>query len=657
MNGALVSRLKRGALRCTGVTSTLFKTLTAFARRKNRLHLILMAWRVFRTQGWRGLEQELLQFTRASVTYGQWIALHDTLRKEDVEAIRAHVSTLERSPLISVLIPTFNTPEKWLRRAIESVREQLYPHWEMCIADDASTAPHVRNILEEYARVDQRIRIVFRQLNGHISTASNTALEVATGEFVALLDHDDELPLHALYMVAVSLNEKPHLDLIYSDEDKIDEGGRRFDPYFKPDWDPVLLTGQNMVSHLGVYRTSLVRSLGGFRKGYEGSQDWDLVLRFSEAIPSSHIHHIPHILYHWRTLAGSTSVDISGKPYALQAGEKAVREHFERSGFPAAVSQKMDGYVPTYPQTPNPPPLVTILIPTRNGLDLLRRCIESLVEKTRYSNYEILVIDNQSDDAETMAYLDQIAGAGVAFVLKDDRPFNYSALNNSAAKVARGSYLCLMNNDIEVISEGWLDEMVGWAARPGIGAVGSKLYYPDDTIQHAGVILGMGLGIDVGGVAGHIYRKVARNSLGYMKRLALAQQFSAVTAACLVVRKDVYEEVGGLDEKNLAIAFNDVDFCLRLRERGYRNLWTPRAELYHHESATRGPDDTPERMLPFQREVEYVRARWGHMLACDPAHNPNLSLQSSWPGLATVPRVTKPWRLQRSRLPQSRITR
>lgn len=646
---AILNHLQRGFMRSIHIVSTLFRTLTALTRRKNRLGLIRAAWRVIRSQGWHGLKQEFLQFTHVNVTYERWIALHDTLSEKDQQAIRAHISLFASRPVFSVLIPTYNTPEVWLRRAIESVREQLYPHWELCIADDASTDPCVRRVLEEYAHLDRRIRVVFREINGHISAASNTALGIASGDFVALLDHDDELQKHALYMVAVALTDHPDLDLIYSDEDKIDESGRRFGPYFKPDWNPALFTAQNFVSHLGIYRTSLVRSIGGFREGYEGSQDWDLALRFSESMPSSHIHHIPHILYHWRAIDGSTAASAGEKPYASKAAEKALREHLERIGFQGLISQTAGGYFRTAPKMPTPAPLVSIVIPTRNGLPLLRRCIESLRERTRYSNYEVLVIDNQSDDPEMLAYLKKIAADGTVRILRYDRPFNFSALNNFAVKEARGSYLCLMNNDIEVISEEWLDEMVSQAARPETGAVGAKLYYPNDTIQHAGVLLGMG------GIAGHLYSGLPRNSTGYMTRLLLVQNMSAVTAACLVVRKDLYEEVGGLDEKNLPVAFNDVDFCLKLLEHGYRNLWTPYAELYHHESATRGPENTPEKQSRFQREVAYMQARWGPMLGCDPAHNPNLTLHSSWPWLAPIPRVSKPWNPERERPSKSEV--
>lgn len=617
----------------------LFRILAALLWRKNPIVLARAAWQVARTQGLRGLKQSFMRFLQANVTYESWIASYDTLSGKEREDIRLHISALPHLPLISILMPTYNTPEIWLRRAIESVREQLYTHWELCIADDASTAPHVRVVLEEYIRLDERIRVVWRETNGHISAASNSALDIARGEFVALLDHDDELTEHALYMIAVTLNTNSNLDMLYSDEDIIDVNGQRSKPYFKPDWNPDLLTGQNVVCHLGIYRTTLVRSLGGFRKGYEGSQDWDLALRISDAIPATHIHHIPHVLYHWRASAGSTTLGIGEKPYALRTAEVALNDHLVRTGLHGQISLATESHFRVRYSLPSPAPLVSIIIPTRNSLDLLRSCIKSLLEKTQYPNYEILIVDNQSHDTHTIDYLNKIVADGIARVLHYDFPFNYSAINNFAVDATLGSYLCLMNNDIEVISEDWLDEMVAQAARPGIGAVGPKLYYPDDTIQHAGVILGMGSV----GIAGHIYARAGRHSSGYMRRLLLVQNLSAVTAACLVVRKSLYQEIGGLDAKNLPVAYSDVDFCLRLLELGYRNLWTPFAELYHHESATRGPEDTPEKLKRFQQESAYMRRRWGQLLDNDPAYNPNLALDSAWPDLAP-PRIEKPWR-------------
>lgn len=628
----------RGAARTSRMAGTAARVLRAFVRRENRLEVLLAAWRVAWGEGLPGLRRSLKRFTNLNVSYERWLAIQDTLTASDREAILSHIPVLPWRPLISVLMPTYNTPEVWLRRAIESVRAQHYPHWELCIADDASTAPHVAAVLAEYARMDERIRVVPREKNGHISAASNSALAIARGEFVALLDHDDELPVHALYMVAVALNEKPHLDLIYSDEDKIDENGQRFDPYFKPDWNPELFTAQNIVNHLGIYRTETVRAAGGFREGFEGSQDWDLALRVSERIPVSHIHHIPHVLYHWRAIPGSTAMGCDEKAYATNAAMAALREHLERTGCNGVVSQAAGGYFRIRYPVPSPAPLVSIVIPTRNGLHLLRRCIDSIRGKTRYPRYEILVVDNQSDDPEALSYLDTLSTIEGTRVLRYDAPFNYSAINNFAVARAEGDVLCLLNNDIEVISEDWLDEMVGHAVRPGIGAVGAMLYYPDDTIQHAGVVLGPG------GVAGHLYCGSRRGEHGYMGRAALVQSLSAVTAACLVVRKALFQEVRGLDTEHLSVAFNDVDFCLRLRECGYRNVWTPYAELYHYESASRGLEDTPEKQERFRSEATYMRARWGSLLDHDPAYNPNLTLQGNWPFLVQPSRAERPWR-------------
>jgi len=604
---------------------------------QNLMKFPIKAWRVIISQGLSGLFRAFRQFIDSSFNYSRWIALYDTLNDNDHKAINFHISCMKWQPLISIIMPTYNTPERWLRSAIESVRSQIYPNWELCVADDASTSEKVHSILEEYAQLDNRIRVIYRKKNGHISAASNTALDIAQGEFIALLDHDDELSPHALYMIAVALNEKSYLDLIYSDEDKIDENGRRFDPYFKPDWNPALLTGQNVVSHLGVFRTELVRSTGGFREGYEGSQDWDLALRFSELIPAFHIHHLPHVLYHWRAIAGSTSIGHNEKSYAAQAANKALCDHLIRTGCEGVATSAVGGYFRIQYKVPSPEPLVSIIIPTRNGLHHLRRCIESIKQKTLYSNYEILIVDNQSDDSETINYMKLLECAGIARILRYDLPFNYSAINNFAAQSAKGDYICLMNNDIEVISPDWLDEMLGHASRPEIGAVGAMLYFPNNTIQHAGVILGMG------GVAGHIYAGHPRGTHGYMGRAALPQNLSAVSAACLLLRTSIYKEVGGLNEKNLPVAFNDVDFCLRIEDRGYRNLWTPFAEFYHHESASRGYNDTIKKKLQFKRDCDYMRSQWAFRISNDPYYNPNLTLNNSWPYVSSIRRATKPW--------------
>jgi len=604
---------------------------------KNPVLVSIKAYRLWRRSGFKGIWRNIISFRHATIGYNRWIKCFDTLSESNRQTIRNQIVDLQHKPFFSIIMPTYNTPERWLRRAIESVRNQLYPNWELCIADDASTMPHVQAVLGEYQKLDTRIKVVLRKHNGHISVASNSALELATAEFIALLDHDDELPVHALYMVALALNENRDLDLIYSDEDKINENNYRYKPYFKPDWNPDLLTSQNMFCHLGVYRTELVRNIGGFREGYEGAQDWDLTLRIAECIPASRIKHIPFILYHWRAISGSTSIGHNEKSYASMAGEKVLIDHFARTNKEAEVVLLDSGYFRIRYPVSSPAPLVSIIIPTRNGSNLLKKCIESIREKTQYSPFEIIVIDNQSDDQDALAYLAYLAYEDLASVIKYDAPFNYSAINNYAVTHCSGSIICLLNNDIEVISNDWLNEMVAQASRPEIGAVGSMLYYPDDRIQHAGVILGLG------GAMGHIYAGYPRGTSGYMYRACLAQNLSAVSGACLVVRKAVFQEVDGLDDINLPVAFNDVDFCLRLMEKGYLNLWTPFAELYRHESATRGYEDAPEKKQRFIKEFHYMQSRWGTLLKHDPSYNPNLTLDSRWPYLALPPRTIKPW--------------
>ncbi len=543
----------------------------------------------------------------------------------------------ENGPLISVLMPVFNPPERWLRRAIESVLNQTYPHWELCIANDASTHPAIRPLLDGYAVHDPRIKVVHRAENGHISAASNSALALSTGVFTALLDHDDELVPHALAEIVRLLINHPAAELVYSDEDKINEQGRRYDPYFKPGWNPDLLLGQNYFCHLTLYKTALLRALGGFRVGHEGAQDWDLALRAVERLRDDQIVHLPKILYHWRAIAGSTALRADKKNYHTDAAKKSLDDALRRRGWHAEVVPGPARQWRIRHALPDQPPLVSLIIPTRNRVEILRPCIESILKLTTYPRYEVLIVDNGSDDPATLAFLAELAARDPRVrVLRDDGPFNYSALNNRAAREARGELLALVNNDIEPITSGWLEEMVSHALRADIGAVGAMLYYPDDKIQHAGVVLGIAGPKRENGVAGHAFKGMARGYHGGMSRLLLAQNYSAVTAACLVVRKSIYEQVGGLNENHLAVSFNDVDFCLRVRKAGYRNLWTPFAELYHHESASRGTDNSPKKIIRAEREAAYMRTTWGPLLDNDPAYNPNLTFvhedfSVSWP--------------------------
>jgi GT2 family glycosyltransferase len=552
-------------------------------------------------------------------SYSKWLSCHELEDKDIEHVINKKLQNFHLFPLISVVMPTFNTKVEWLIEAIESVRKQSYPHWELCIADDASTDKKMLAVLHNYVERDNRIKVIFRDQNGHISNSSNSALELAKGEWVALLDHDDVLNRHALFWTVDAINENPHAHLIYSDEDKIDGLGARFDPYFKPDWNRDLLYSQNYFSHLGVYRKQLIDEVGGFRIGFEGSQDYDLLLRCIEKIDARKIHHIPRVLYHWRAHDMSTALSADTKPYAIIAGERALNEHFNRMGIKGYAEAVPSGYRAHY-DLPKQLPLVSLIIPTKNAHALVRNCIESIVAKTSYLNYEIILVDNNSDESQSLQYFDQLAGEGVVNLLKYPHAFNYSAINNFAVTHAKGEIIGLINNDIEVISPEWLSEMVSLVGQEGVGAVGAKLLYPDGRLQHGGVILGLG------GIAGHSHHLVPKDDCGYFGRAGLISSYSAVTAACLLVKKSNYQQVGGLNEQDLTVAFNDVDFCLRLIEAGYRNIYTPYALLYHHESATRGAEDSLAKVARFNSEIKYMAARWGDMLSVDPGYSPNLSL-------------------------------
>lgn len=605
--------------------------------------LAVKALAIFGQEGWQGVRLRLsgVQPGAPVVTsegqvvdrndYQTWIKLYDSLDAQAIERIRAEIASFEKCPKISVVMPVYNAPLEFLKQAIESVQAQLYPHWELCIADDASTDAGVRSMLESFAKADPRIKVVFREKNGHISAASNSALELASGDFVALLDNDDLLPLHALYFVAKCILINKDVSLIYSDEDKIDVNGNRHDPYFKSELNIDLLYSQNMFSHLGVYKRSLLSDVGGFQLGMEGSQDYDLLLRCLEKVDAKQIVHIARVLYHWRVHPASTAMSADAKPYAMIAGERAINAHFSRMGVNGHVELIGFGYKPIY-DLPSVLPLVSIIIPTRNAHALVRQCIDSVKRLTSYKNYELILVDNGSDETESLLEWRRLEAVGVK-VLRDDGPFNYSSLNNKAVKVAQGEVLVLLNNDTEVIEPKWLDIMVGHALRPDIGPVGAKLLYKDKTIQHAGVVLGMG------GAAGHANYKLTEKSHGYFGRASLTSNFSAVTAACLAVRRNLYLEIGGLDEVNLQIAFNDVDFCLRLGQAGYRCVYAPDAVLYHHESVSRGAEDDPQKRARFKKESEWMSNKWASLIESDPYYSPNLTLEHSDFSLAWPPRA------------------
>ncbi|KPZ12162.1 Glycosyl transferase, group 2 family protein [Pseudomonas syringae pv. viburni] len=564
--------------------------------------------------------------------YALWVQKYDTLDDEKIDRINGDISQWGDGPVISIIMPVYNPPLDFLREAVESVRAQLYTKWELCLADDASTDQTVIDYLRSLTATDDRIKVIFREHNGHISAASNSALEIATGDFVALMDNDDLLPQHALYWVARTIRENPDAGLIYSDEDKISTDGTRSSPHFKSDWNEFLFRSQNMVCHLGAYRRDLINEVGQFRVGFEGAQDYDLALRCIEKLQRNQIIHIPRVLYHWRIHAGSTAMAGDEKPYAALAGVKALDEHLERKGGVGIAELSSLGMYRVHYALPASPPLVSLVIPTRNAHALVKQCIDSIKRLTTYTHYEIILIDNGSDEPESLEYFAQLDQEENIRVMRDEGPFNYSALNNAAVRIAKGELIGLINNDIEVISPEWLSEMVSIALQPEVGAVGARLWYPDDRLQHGGVITGLG------GVAGHSHKNVPKGAPGYFCRAELIQELSAVTAACLIIKKSTFEQVGGLEEEHLKIAFNDVDFCLKVREAGYVNVWTPFAELYHHESATRGLEDTPQKQARFTKEIEYIKSRWPDIQA-DYAYSPNLTLDYEDFSMAWPPRV------------------
>lgn len=531
---------------------------------------------------------------------------------------------LDYEPCISIIVPTYKTPEKFLKEMIDSVRNQSYENWELCIGDGSVTEDTVKNVVESYQKKDKRIKMLCLSENLGIAGNTNAALSIATGDYIALLDHDDILAPDALYEVVKWMNEhyKDETDVIYTDEDKVSFDLKDyFEPHFKSDYNLDLIRSNNYICHLFVARKSIVDQVGGFRKEYDGSQDYDFILRCIEQ--SKHVEHVPKVLYHWRCHPGSTAANQESKMYCYEAGKRAIEDHLKRMGeddCQVVMTEHLGFYHVIYPIREQKK--VSIIIPNKDQKEILERCIESIIQKTDYKNYEIIIVENNSTTNEIFEYYKTIEQReNIRVVIWKDK-FNYSAINNFGVRYANGEYLLFLNNDIEVIRENWLSEMLANVQRKEVGIVGAKLLYPDNMVQHAGVIIGMG------GIAGHPLSRHPADDCGYFARGIIQQNLNAVTAACMLTKKEVYEKVNGFEEK-LAVAFNDIDLCLKVRKAGYLIVYDPEALLYHHESISRGKEDTLEKRNRFEGEVDYMAKKWKDVLEKgDEYYNPNLSLLS-----------------------------
>ncbi len=599
---------KKVVIYCQGVARAAFRRLPLSAALKNRVRTFVRGTRnSTRDEG-----------------YQRWIRSYDTLSDKDRKAIREAIAKWRKAPRISIIMPVYNSPEAFLLSAIDSVTSQLYPNWELCIADDASPDPHVRKVLEEAARKDARIKVVFCARNGHIAKASNEAIAIASGQYIALLDHDDTLSEHALYWLAAEIMANPEVDLLYSDEDKLDERGERVAPFFKPNWSPHLAVSQAYLGHLVCFSSRVLRRMNGelFDGSVNGSQDYDAWLRVS--LHAKVIRHIPKILYHWRMHNNSTAQSANAKGYAHDAGRKAV-ERYIGNRYPGyAVSVKNGEYAFTYSLDFHlrDDCSVTIVIPTRDHGDLLRTCVESIREKSSWKNFDIIIVDNGSTDLATLSYLREIAREWERVqVMRVDEPFNWSRLNNLAAAKAKGDVLVFLNNDTAVITGNWLECLAGYALLPDVGVVGGLLLFGDGLIQHSGVVVGMG------GWADHVFRDTgAEHRVGPFVSPVLTRNVLAVTGACLAIQRSKFEQVGGFDEEFI-VCGSDVELGLRIQKRGYWNVLCTEARLYHWESKTRDPSNIPE--SDYARSAEKYRPYREEEV--DPFFNRNLDLSSTAP--------------------------
>ena len=571
----------------------------------------------------------------ATWQYQHWSRQFDEISANDLRMLTIAIAQIPHRPLISIVVPVYKPKLQYLEKAIESVLEQVYENWELVLVDDASDDSVLQNMISEYSERDHRIKFLQREENGHISECTNSGLAVTTGEFVCFLDQDDELRPHALALVASSIVQNPGCKLLYSDEATINPSGELICPYFKGDWNLYLLRSHNFVCHLAIYSQELLKALGGLRSEYIGAQDHDLALRASEALDLEEIIHIPHVLYYWRAHESSTASDVDAKPYAIEAGSKAIADHLKRCDVNGVVQvNRLNTYNVQY-DLPVDPPSVAIIIPTKDQAKILRRCISSIRRKTDYPNYHIFIVDNRTTELEAIEYISEIGSDEVVTVLRYNAEFNYSAINNFAFSKTNHDFVLLLNNDTEVINPNWLSEMVALNSQPDVGIVGARLLYPNGLIQHAGLVMG------IGGVAGHAHKFYPGDCPGYFGKTEIIHEMSGGTGACLLTRSEIFEQLCGLNEKELAVAFNDVDYCLRVRQLGYKCLFAPQAELYHHESFSRGADVGEKKVARLLKEAKYLKETFRKELCQDPYYNPNLSVHREDLSFAEYPR--SPW--------------
>ena len=582
--------------------------------------------RYWKTQGSAALVGKVAAKVRTASTreipYQKWIVRHLPGPKE---LERQRREKFDFQPKISIVIPLYKTQEKYLRQLVETIKEQTYPNWELCLSDGSGANSPIAGLLESLAASDERIKVVSHEESLQISENTNAAIEIATGDYIAFADHDDELTPNALFECVKALNKNRDVKVLYSDEDKMSMDGHKFfQPHFKPDYNPDLLCTVNYICHLFVVDRKVIEQVGTLRKEFDGAQDYDFIFRCIEAVSPEEICHVPKILYHWRCHEESTAENPESKTYAFESGKRAIEEHYRRTGIDAEVYQgEFLGLYRTRFHRDHDP-LISIIIPNKDHIDDLKRCMDSIDQKSTYKNYEYIIVENNSTDDATFQYYKKLEAENPkAHVVYWDKEFNYSAINNYGAAFAKGEYLLLLNNDTEIINEDCLEELLGYCMRSDVGAVGARMYYEDDTIQHAGVVIGFG------GIAGHCFVLQPRGTTGYCHRIICAQDYSAVTAACMMVKREAFDKVGGLTEE-LAVAFNDIDFCLKVRKTGKLVVYDPYAEWFHYESKSRGYEDSPEKVERFNDEVDTLLRSWREIIEQgDPYYNPNLTLDNS----------------------------